>query len=118
MNSNSGFTVQRMVIGAVALAALLATPHFLSFHHQDLLIFLTINVLAVCSYRLVTLTGEWSLIHAVMMGVGAYTVALLVNHFDLAIWFTLPLAGTAAGARDRVATRAGSRMAAPQVCAH
>ena len=97
MNSNSGFTAQRMVIGAVALAALLATPHFLSFHHQDLLIFLTINVLAVCSYRLVTLTGEWSLIHAVMMGVGAYTVALLVNHFDLAIWFTLPLAGTAAG---------------------
>ena len=97
MNSNSGFTVQRMLIGAVALAALLATPHFLSFHHQDLLIFLTINVLAVCSYRLVTLTGEWSLIHAVMMGVGAYTVALLVNHFDLAIWFTLPLAGTAAG---------------------
>ena len=97
MNSNSGFTVQRMVIGAVALVALLVTPHFLSFHHQDLLIFLTINVLAVCSYRLVTLTGEWSLIHAVMMGVGAYTVALLVNHFDLAIWFTLPLAGTAAG---------------------
>jgi branched-chain amino acid transport system permease protein len=43
------------------------------------------------------LTGEWSLIHAVMMGVGAYTVALLVNHFDMAIWFTLPLAGTAAG---------------------
>jgi len=29
--------------------------------------------------------------------VGAYTVALSVNHFDLAIWFTLPLAGTAAG---------------------
>ena len=97
MNSNGGFTVQRMIIGVVALVALLATPHFLSFHHQDLLIFLTINVLAVCSYRLVTLTGEWSLIHAVMMGVGAYTVALLVNHFDLAIWFTLPLAGTAAG---------------------
>ena len=89
--------MQRMVVGAIALAALLTVPHFLSFHHQDLLIFLTINVLAVCSYRLVTLTGEWSLIHAVMMGVGAYTVALLVNHFDLAIWFTLPLAGTAAG---------------------
>jgi branched-chain amino acid transport system permease protein len=32
-----------------------------------------------------------------MMGVGAYTVALLVNYFDLAIWFTLPLAGVAAG---------------------
>ena len=97
MNSKGGFTVQRMIFGVVLLAVLLATPHFLSFHHKDLLIFLTINVLAVCSYRLVTLTGEWSLIHAVMMGVGAYTVALSVNHFGLAIWFTLPLAGTVAG---------------------
>jgi branched-chain amino acid transport system permease protein len=97
LNRKGGFTVQRAVIGAVALIALLITPHFLGFHHQDLLIFLTINVLAVCSYRLVTLTGEWSLIHAVMMGVGAYTVALSVNHFDLAIWFTLPLAGVVAG---------------------
>ena len=84
-------------MGAAGLVALLILPHFLGFHHQDLLIFLTINVLAVCSYRLVTLTGEWSLIHAVMMGVGAYTVALSVNHLELAIWFTLPLAGIAAG---------------------
>lgn len=97
MTSKSEFTIQKLVIGAVVLAALLIIPHFLSFSHQDLLIFLTINVLAVCSYRLVTLTGEWSLIHAVMMGVGAYTVALLANHFDLDIWFTLPLAGVAAG---------------------
>lgn len=97
LKGKRGFTIQKLAIGVVGLIALLITPHFLKFHHQDLLIFLTINVLAVCSYRLVTLTGEWSLIHAVMMGVGAYTVALSVNHFDLAIWFTLPLAGTAAG---------------------
>ena len=97
MSSSNGITVQKVVIGAGALIVLLMLPHFLGFHHQDLLIFLTINVLAVCSYRLVTLTGEWSLIHAVMMGVGAYTVALSVNHFDLAIWFTLPLAGLVAG---------------------
>ena len=92
MNNNSGISFTKLVIGTAVLAGLLILPHFLRFHHQDLLIFLTINVLAVCSYRLVTLTGEWSLIHAVMMGVGAYTVALLVKHFDLAIWFTLPLA--------------------------
>jgi branched-chain amino acid transport system permease protein len=85
-----------MVLGVLFLGAILAVPHFLKLHHQDLLIFLTINVLVVCSYRLVTLTGEWSLIHAVMMGVGAYTVALLANHSELDIWFTLPLAGTAA----------------------
>lgn len=97
MNSKGNFTAPKLAVAAVALAGLLTLPHFLGFHHQDLLIFLTINVLAVCSYRLVTLTGEWSLIHAVMMGVGAYTVALSANHFDLAIWFTLPLAGGVAG---------------------
>lgn len=97
MNRRGAFSTRNLALGAVLLAVLLITPHFLNFHHQDLLIFLTINVLAVCSYRLVTLTGEWSLIHAVMMGVGAYTVALSVNHFELAIWFTLPLAGCAAG---------------------
>lgn len=75
------------------LIALIALPHFLKFHHQDLLIFLVINVLVVCSYRIVTLTGEWSLIHAVMMGVGGYTATLLFKHYDLGIWFTLPFAG-------------------------
>ncbi len=32
-----------------------------------------------------------------MMGVGAYTVALAYNHLELAIWFTLPLAGIVTG---------------------
>lgn len=85
------------LIGLLLLfGALLALPHFLQFHHQDLLIFLVINVLVVTSYRLVTLTGEWSLIHAVMMGVGGYTAALLFRHFELGMWFTLPLAGLVA----------------------
>lgn len=78
------------------LVILLAVPHFLQFHHQDLLIFLTINVLVVSSYRLVTLTGEWSLIHAVMMGVGGYTATLLFLNFELGIWFTIPIAGIVA----------------------
>ena len=80
------------------LAGLLLLPHFLQFHHQDLLIFLTINVLVVASYRIVTLTGEWSLIHAVMMGVGGYTAALAFKQFELGMWFTLPLAGIVAAA--------------------
>ena len=75
------------------MAGLLLLPHLLQFHHQDLLIFLTINVLVVTSYRLVTLTGEWSLIHAVMMGVGGYTATLLFKNYELGMWFTLPLAG-------------------------
>lgn len=79
------------------LIGLAILPHFLKYHQQDFLIFLTINILVVVSYRLVTLTGEWSLIHAVMMGVGAYTSALLSKNFDISFWITLPLAGVAAG---------------------
>ena len=87
----------KVVLWVALVAFVIALPHFLGFHHQDLILFLTINVLVVCSYRLVTLTGEWSLIHAVMVGVGAYTATLLFNHLGLEIWFTLPLAGLMAG---------------------
>jgi branched-chain amino acid transport system permease protein len=86
-------TMKKSIGGIILLIALIALPHFLKFHHQDLLIFLTINVLVVASYRIVTLTGEWSLIHAVMMGVGGYTAALLFKNYELGMWLTLPLAG-------------------------
>ncbi len=62
------------------------------------MIFLVINVLVVVSYRLVTLTGEWSLIHIIMMGVGAYTSALLTKQFDISFWISMPLAGMVAAA--------------------
>ena len=64
-------------------AGLLALPHALSFSQQEILVFLTINVLLVASYRLLTLTGEWSLGHVVIMGVGAYASALYSKHFGL-----------------------------------
>jgi branched-chain amino acid transport system permease protein len=86
-------TVKKIIGGLILLLALIAVPHFLKYHHQDLLIFLTINVLVVASYRIVTLTGEWSLIHAVMMGVGGYTATLLFKNYELGMWLTLPLAG-------------------------
>ena len=86
------------MIGLACLfAGLIVLPHFLKYHHQDFLIFLTINILVVVSYRLVTLTGEWSLIHAVMMGVGAYSSALLSKNFDISFWISMPLAGIIAG---------------------
>ncbi len=64
-------------------AVLLALPHTLSFSQQEILVFLTINVLVVASYRLLTLTGEWSLGHVVIMGVGAYASALLSKRLGI-----------------------------------
>ncbi len=85
--------VKKVIGGVILLIGLLILPHFLEFYHQDLLIFLTINVLVVVSYRIVTLTGEWSLIHAVMMGIGGYTATLIFKNYELGMWFTLPMAG-------------------------
>jgi branched-chain amino acid transport system permease protein len=81
-------------LGLVALFVILTVlPFKLKFHQQDFMIFLLINILVVTSYRLMTLTGEWSLIHVVLMGVGGYSSALLAKKFALAFWFTMPLAG-------------------------
>jgi branched-chain amino acid transport system permease protein len=68
-------------------------PFKLKFHQQDFMILLLINILVVVSYRLMTLTGEWSLIHVVLMGVGGYSSALLAKNFALSFWLTMPLAG-------------------------
>jgi branched-chain amino acid transport system permease protein len=89
-------TIKKVTGVGALLIGLCILPHFLQYHHQDFLIFLVINVLVVVSYRLVTLTGEWSLIHAVLMGVGAYTSAMLSKNFDISFWITLPLGGIAA----------------------
>lgn len=65
-------------LGIILLAAaLIVLPHLLSLSQQEILVFLVINVLLVTSYRLLTLTGEWSLAHVVIMGVGAYGSALV-----------------------------------------
>jgi branched-chain amino acid transport system permease protein len=69
---------------SVIVTALIALPHGLSFSQQEILVFLTINILLVSSYRLLTLTGEWPLGHVVIMGVGAYASALYTK--ELGTW--------------------------------
>jgi branched-chain amino acid transport system permease protein len=66
------------VLGGLLLAAaLILLTNLLSLSQQEILVLLVINVLLVTSYRLLTLTGEWSLAHVVIMGVGAYGSALV-----------------------------------------
>lgn len=85
-------------IGAVPLAAgLIVLPHLLSFSQQEILVLLTINVLLVCSYRLLTLTGEWSLAHAVIMGIGAYSSALAAKQLGLPVPLSMLVGAGAAG---------------------
>ena len=77
--------------------ALILLPHALSFSQQEILVFLVINVLLVVSYRLLTLTGEWSLGHVVVMGVGAYTSALLTKRLGVYVPVSMIMGALMAG---------------------
>lgn len=77
--------------------ALILLPHALSFSQQEILVFLVINVLLVVSYRLLTLTGEWSLGHVVIMGVGAYTSALLTKRLGVYVPVSMIMGALMAG---------------------
>ena len=83
---------------ALLTVALIALPHFLSFSQKEILVFLVINVLLVVSYRVLTLTGEWSLGHVVIMGVGAYGSALYTKALGVPVPLSMLLGATTAAA--------------------
>lgn len=89
----------RWTVGLSLLyAGLIALPHLLSFSQKEIAVFLIINVLLVVSYRLLTLTGEWSLGHVVIMGVGGYGSALYAKEVGIPVPISMLLgAATAAG---------------------
>ena len=79
--------------GLTALLALMcALPFLVALYRLDILIFLLINVILAVSYRFLTLAGEYSLGHVVMMGVGAYGSALATKEAGLSVWLAAPLA--------------------------
>jgi branched-chain amino acid transport system permease protein len=86
------------VLGAILLVvALIVLPHLLTLSQQEILVLLVINVLLVSSYRLLTLTGEWSLAHVVIMGVGAYASALISKELSVPVPLSM-LAGASIAA--------------------
>ena len=89
--------MRNTIIWIAVAAGLVALPEFLSYSQQEILVFLAINILLVSSYRLLTLTGEWSLAHVVIMGVGAYTSALLTKAVGLYVPLGIIVGGVAAG---------------------
>ena len=96
-SDDSSTNVARLIGFVLLGAVLIGLPHFLSFSQQELLVILVINVLLVCSYRLLTLTGEWSLAHAVIMGVGAYASALFAKELDVPVPLAMLLGASTAG---------------------
>lgn len=86
------------LLGVLLLIGLIALPHVLSFSQQEIAVLLVINILLVASYRLLTLTGEWSLGHVVIMGVGGYASALFAKAFGVPVVLAMALGALTAGA--------------------
>ena len=82
---------------AVLYAGLIALPLVLSYSQREIAVFLLISILLVVSYRLLTLTGEWSLAHVIIMGVGAYSSALLSKRIGVPIPLSMLLGACTAG---------------------
>lgn len=86
-----------VVFLALVLAAACVAPFVVRAYSLEILIIFLINLILVCSYRIPTMTGDWSLSHVVMMGVGAYATALISKHLELSILLTIPLSAMVAG---------------------
>ena len=80
---------------AIILAVVCYLPFVVRPYQLDFLIFMFINIIVVVSYRLIAITGEFSLAHAVMMGVGAYASTILAQ-LPISPWISMPLGGVAA----------------------
>ena len=86
----------KTVIGLTAMAIiLLALPFLLTRYYVDLTIVFFAHLILAVSFRLITTTGDFSLAHIPLMGMGAYATALMSKYFGWPFWLTLPLAGLA-----------------------
>ncbi|MEQ8640986.1 MAG: branched-chain amino acid ABC transporter permease [Alphaproteobacteria bacterium] len=84
---------------AIAVAVLLA-PYGAQLIGGDsmvgTLVTMMIFAIVVVSYRLLAMTGEFSLAHVVIMGVGAYASALAAKQLGIPLWLSIPLGGLVA----------------------
>jgi branched-chain amino acid transport system permease protein len=84
---------------AAALPLLIALPLLLSSYWQSVLVLFAINATLVIGYRLITTMGGWSFAHVAIMGLGAYTTAILTSlEQPCSFWPTFFLGGLIAGA--------------------
>ena len=91
-----GLSLKAWLSLGLLFAVLLVLPQVVSYSQKEILVFLVINVLLVVSYRLITLTGEWSLGHVVIMGVGAYASALASKRLGVPVPLAMALGACSA----------------------
>jgi branched-chain amino acid transport system permease protein len=84
-------TLTAAIIAFLFVPAFIGQPYVL-----HILIVMGVNVVLASSLRFIATSGQFSLGHAGMVSIGAYTSALLVMRLGISFWLALPLAGLTA----------------------
>ncbi len=80
------------LFSVLVIFILCLAPQLVSAYRLELLTIFLINVILAQSYRLMTTTGDWTLCHYILMGVGAYSTAILAKNFGIPFYAAMPLA--------------------------
>jgi len=77
---------------ALTIGFFCVAPQLVSAYRLELLTIFLINVILAQSYRLMTTTGDWTLCHYILMGVGAYATGILAKSYGVPFYLAMPLA--------------------------
>lgn len=89
--------LRRKALLLALIITLCILPFRIGVYNTEVMITLFINVVLVASYFIMVRMGAWSLGHAVTMGIGCYTTALIAKSFNIP-FFLIVLIGGLAGA--------------------
>ena len=82
-----------MIAGVVCLAIATAAPFALPSFYIFQVTMVLVYAIAIIGLNLLTgFNGQFSLGHAAFYAIGAYTAAIMMNHFDISYVWTLPVA--------------------------
>ena len=104
---------------ALTIASACAVPFFLGDYRVFQLTLVIVHAIALIGLNLLTgYAGQISLGHGAFYAIGAYTTAILMEHFGVPYWLTIPVAGavclvTGGRFRMRPARRSAFRAALP-----
>ncbi|MEW6668667.1 MAG: branched-chain amino acid ABC transporter permease [Thermodesulfobacteriota bacterium] len=88
--------IKTLALAAVIIAFLFVPAFIRQPYVLHILIVMGVNIVLASSLRFIATSGQFSLGHAGMVSVGAYTSALLVMRLGMSFWLALPLAGLTA----------------------
>lgn len=78
---------------AILFGVLAAMPAFMGEYQLNTMLMIAIWIIVAVSYRLLATTGEFSLGHVVVMGIGGYSSAMFARYIGLPVWVCMPLGG-------------------------